>query len=121
TASVVVPPGRLQGIPDSDPRLSLKFVENAEQRLFQRPDDAIHRGFDQQTEAEFSQPGNFFSNYEPLTPIVARELLEDSIGFYQFTAPLQAVIREVAETAKPAFFVSSAHPRLVDHQPSKNP
>jgi phosphoenolpyruvate carboxykinase (diphosphate) len=121
TASVVVPPGRLRGIPDSDPRASLKFVENAEQRLFQRPDDAIHRGFDQQTEAEFAQPGNFFSNYEPLTPAMARELVEDSIGFYQFTLPIQGVIREMAESPKSGFFVSSAHPRLVDGQPSKNP
>jgi len=48
-------------------------------------------------------------------------LLEDSIGFYQFTEPMQAVIRGVAETGKPAYFVCTAHPRLVDGKPSKNP
>ena len=46
---------------------SFKFVQNCEARLFQRPDDAIHRGYDKQTELDFSRPGNFFSNFEPLT------------------------------------------------------
>ncbi len=121
TASVVTPPGAVANVPDSNDHDSLKFVENCELRLFQRPDDAIHRGYDRQAESDFSQPDNFFSNYEPLTPANARELLEDSIGFYQFTEPMQAVIRGVAETGAPAYFVCTAHPRLVDGKPSKNP
>ena len=72
TASVVVPANRLENLPDIHGALSLKFVQNCELRLFQRPDDAIHRGYDKQTEADFTQPENFFSNYEPLTPMVAR-------------------------------------------------
>ena len=36
--------------------------------LFQRPDDAIHRGFDAQAEADIAEPGTFLSNFEPLTP-----------------------------------------------------
>jgi hypothetical protein len=121
TASVVVPPGRIKGLPDHDPQVSLKFVENAEQRLFQRPDEAIHRGFDRQTEYDFSQPDNFFSNYEPLPAVVARELVEEAIGFDQFTPWLQEVIREVAETGNARFFVSTSHPRVIDGKPSKNP
>jgi hypothetical protein len=121
TASVVTPPGALGDVPEGNSRDSLKFVENCELRLFQRPDDAIHRGYDRQAESDFAQPDNFFSNYEPLTPANARELLDDSIGFYRFTEPMQAVIREVAETGKPAYFVCTAHPRLVDGKPSKNP
>ena len=68
TASVVVPPGRLRGSagPGRCRALRLKFVQNTETRLFQRPDDAIHRGYDKQTEADFARPDNFFSNYEPL-------------------------------------------------------
>ncbi len=46
---------------------SLKFIKNCEYRLFQRPDDAIHRGYDKKTESDFSQGGLFFSNYEPIT------------------------------------------------------
>ena len=35
-----------------------KLVENCEFRLFQRPDDAIHRGFDTQTERDMADPGH---------------------------------------------------------------
>jgi len=118
TASVVVPANALGGEPGA---ASLKFVQNAEARLFQRPDDAIHRGYDKVTESDFARMDNFFSNYEPLSAKVARELVEDSIGFYQFTEPMQKLIRETSETGKPNFFVCSAHPRLVDGKPSKNP
>ena len=47
TASVVVLARRLVGIPgEYDGHPSLKLSENCEFRLFQRPDDAVHRGFD---------------------------------------------------------------------------
>ena len=75
---------------------SVKFVRNTERRLFQRPDDAIHPGYDKQTEADFTRSDNFFSNYEPLSPAQAREMVEDAIGFYQFTEPMQRLIREAA-------------------------
>jgi hypothetical protein len=113
TASTIVPAGAAN--------FALKFVKNCEQRLFQRPDDAIHRGYDKQTESDFAQRDNFFSNYEPLPAKFARELVEDAVGFYEFTAPMQSLIRDVAETGSPGFFVSTAHPRLVDGKPSKNP
>jgi hypothetical protein len=67
SASVVVPTARLSGFNSDQNQLTVKFAVNCESRLFQRPDDAIHRGYDKQTEADFAQPGNFFSNYEPLT------------------------------------------------------
>jgi hypothetical protein len=121
TASVLVPAARLENSPDADKTRTLKFVKNCELRLFQRPDDAIHRGYDKQTESDFAQTDNFFSNYEPLTPKAARKLVEDAIGFFQFTEPMQSLIREVAGTGRPEFFVSSADPRLVDGKPSKNP
>ena len=123
TASVVVPPGRLQDLPESDAdrAASLKFVQNAESRLFQRPDDAIHHGYDRQTEADFSKPDNFFSNYEPLPAKAARELIEDSINFYQFTEPMQALIQSVVADGAASFFVCSAKPRIVDGKPTKNP
>lgn len=121
TASVVVPADRLKNLSEADTSPSLKFVKNCERRLFQRPDDAIHRGYDKQTELDFARTDNFFSNYEPLTPADARELVEEAIGFNQFTEPMQKLIREVAETYKPDYFISSAHPRLVDGKPSKNP
>ena len=119
TASVVVPPFVVPDRKNSAP--SAKFVLNCESRLFQRPDDAIHRGYDKQTEKDFSQPGNFFSNYEPLGRKNAEALVEDAIGFEQFTPPIQEVVRAAAADDRFKYFVSSAHPRIVDGKPSKNP
>jgi len=122
TASMVVPAAGLANLPeDTDKNLSLKFVQNCEQRLFQRPDDAIHRGYDKQAENDFIQPENFFSNYQPLTPAEAEAMLADTLGFCQFTEPMQKFIREIAETGTPDYFVCTANPRLVDGQPTKNP
>jgi hypothetical protein len=122
TASAVVPAAGLENLPEgTDKHLSLKFAQNCEQRLFQRPDDAIHRGYDKQAEIDFVQPENFFSNYEPLTPSDARAMVEDALGFYQFTEPMQKFVREVAETGAPQYYVCTASPRLVDGKPTKNP
>ena len=121
TASVVVPSTKLALLNPEYKNPSVKFVYNCEKRLFQRPDEAIHPGYDRQTETDFSQPGNFLSNYEPLTPTQARELVDDSIGFIKFTDPMQQFIREVAETDLPTFFACSAKPRIVEGRPSKNP
>lgn len=121
TASVVVPRRLLDGLGESAVEPSLKFVQNCEYRLFQRPDDAIHRGYDHTTERDFAQPNTFFSNYEPLTSRDARELIDDAIGFDEFTPPMQALIRAVATSGEDEYFVSSAHPRLVDGKRTKNP
>jgi hypothetical protein len=117
TASVVAPA--------ADPAYpSVKYVQNCEMRLFQRPDDAIHRGYDKQAEADISTPGTFLSNYEPLTGEDARAFVEDAVGFSAYTAPMQELVKKAAATApgeSPAYFVSSAHPRIVGGKPSKNP
>ncbi|PTY01113.1 hypothetical protein [Opitutus sp. ER46] len=122
TASVVVPARTLTGLPEwAPPGGSLKFVHNCEFSLFQRPDDAIHRGYDKRTERDFSQPGNFMSNYEPLTHDAARAVVDDAIGFGAFTAPVQRIFREFLAADRPAFLASPAHPRIIDGKPSKNP
>ncbi len=121
TASIVVPSSSLENLNPDYQNPSYKFVKNCEQRLFQRPDDAIHPGYDKQTEADFARPGNFFSNYEALTAADARALTEDTIAFDQFTYPMQQLIRESATAVNGTFFVSSANPRIVEGKPSKNP
>ena len=120
TASVVVPAERLHNVNPkyAGPR-SYKIVQNAERRLFQRPDDAIHRGYDKLTEAHFALDDNFFSNYAPLTQTDAQALLASAITLSEWTLPMQEVIRRAAEA--PGYFVSSAHPRIVDGKPTKNP
>jgi len=115
TASVVVP-----GTEAAAP--ARKYVENCERLLFQRPDEAVHRGYDKLTERELAAPGNFISNFEPLTGADARALVDEAIGFSKFTAPMQSLVRAAAAGEPgPAYFVSSAHPRIVDGKPSKNP
>jgi hypothetical protein len=121
TASVVAPPGAGAAASGA---ASQKFVQNCEYRLFQRPDDAIHRGYDQQAEADIASPGTFISNFAPLDRAAARDLVDDARGFSAYTEPMQQLIRAAAdapEGSSPAYFVSSAHPRIVDGKPSKNP
>ena len=55
----------------------------------QRPDDAIHRGYDKLTEWDMSKPGNFISNFEPLNRTRIKDLVEDVIGFEKYTEPMQ--------------------------------
>jgi hypothetical protein len=121
TASVTVPRQALVGLDEATSRQhSVKFVRNCENRLFQRPDDAIIRGYDHMAEREFAEPGNFFSNYEPLTREFAAKLVEDAIGFSQFTVHSQGLIEQVVADETKKFFVSTAFPRIVDGKPSKN-
>jgi hypothetical protein len=121
SASVVVPADRVPNLNKDYSNQSVKFVQNCEYRLFQRPDDAVHRGYDKLTEADFARDGNFFSNYEPLKPSDARDIIEDTIGLDKFTPPMQQIIREAAAMKDGNYFVSSAHPRIVDGVVTKNP
>lgn len=121
TASVVVPARRVLGLPlGMRNGRSVKLVANCEHRLFQRPDDAIVRGYDKQTESDMAQPGLFCSNYEPLSPQAVAEEVADSIHFSQYTAPMQEYLRKGAELSK-GYLVTPARPRLVEGKPSKNP
>ncbi len=121
TVSVTVPTRSVPYLNLTGRPGSLKFVENCEYRLFQRPDDAIHRGFDKETEEHFTHPDNFVSNYEPLTRDQAKAMIEDAARFDQYTDPMKHMIRNFVEKGKCDFVVSTAHPRMVDGKPSKNP
>ena len=126
TASVVAP-GGLESTPDSE--LSRKFVANCESLLFQRPDDAIVRGYDKQTESDMSDPDAdlFISNFQPLTPDDARAMAADAPGLSRFTEPMQSLVNRAAKLPKAenpseeAYWVSTANPRLVNGAPTKNP
>ena len=121
TASVVVPAGELNGLHPQLKSPAYKFSANCEFRLFQRPDDAVIRGYDRVTEQDFTKVGNFFSNYEPLPRVVAKEMTEDAVRFGRFTQPLQDFIQTVAKSDSPDYFVCPSDPRIVDGKPSKNP
>ncbi len=122
SCSVVVPAA---AVPNPGPALlaadSYKFVENCEYRLFQRPDDAVHRGLDKQTEWDLSQPGSFISNFEPLATEGARKIVEDAIEFDKFTGPMAELLKKAAKQSE-GYVVSTADPRIVDDGTrSKNP
>lgn len=122
TASTVAPFAQVPGLPEAErPGASIKVVHNCETRLFQRPDEAIHRGYDKNTERDFSRPGNFFSNYEALDRKEALAIVDDTLGFESFTTPVRDLFRSFAAAESPAYIVSPAHPRIVDGKPTKNP
>ncbi|MEO5913381.1 MAG: hypothetical protein ABIS50_04055 [Luteolibacter sp.] len=121
SASMVVPHDSVAGLHPDVKNPSLKFIKNCEYRLFQRPDDAILRGYDKKTESDFSHGGSFFSNYEPITRATAKGMVKDSIRFEQFTSPLRKLITAFVEEEKPEYVLSSHQPRIVDGKPTKNP
>ncbi|MCY2976280.1 MAG: hypothetical protein NTW52_16620 [Planctomycetota bacterium] len=120
TASIVVPGRMLPTLTRKVEDRSYKFVANCEYRLFQRPDDAVHRGLDKQTEKDMADVGNFFCNYEPLTVDAIREDIANVIDFEQYTNTMQERLTAFGEQDS-GFVVSSAHPRLVNGSPTKNP
>ena len=121
TASIVVPREMLKGLNPAGIRPSVKLVLNCESRLFQRPDDAIIRGFDKQAEADLVRPGVFVSNFQPLTREDAQGIIDDISAFDQFTEPVKELLNGFVSEGTPEFVVCTDHPRLVNGKPSKNP
>ncbi len=120
TASVVIPTSKLNYLNKSYKNPSVKFVENCEYRFFQRPDEAINRGYDKEAERDLATPNTFISNFEPLTHKDAKEIMDDAIGFDMYTAPMQKLIKRFYKQNEIRYFVSSAHPRIVNGSKSKN-
>lgn len=121
TASITIPVKNLKYLNPEYPNKSLKLTENCERKFFQRPDEAIHRGYDKETEADLSQNNNFCSNYEPLSPEDGKRLVEDAINFDLYTKPIRRLIVEGSKDESGYYFISPSHPRIVDGAPSKNP
>jgi hypothetical protein len=121
SASVVVPSNALDHLNPDYHQPSVKFTQNCEYRFFQRPDEAIHRGYDKQAEHDLSIDGNFISNFEPFDRGRAVDFLENVVEFTEYTKPVQDLISSTAGDPATKYFVVSSHPRIVDGAPSKNP
>ena len=122
SASVVVPVKYLEHLSEDTPYSSVKLAVNCESRFFQRPDDAVIRGYDKQAEADMAASGNLIVNFEPLTRDIAKDLVEKRLSFDHYTDPIRNMILEMAsDDCEGQYFVSSSHPRIVDGAPSKNP
>jgi phosphoenolpyruvate carboxykinase (diphosphate) len=122
TASVTAPASRLSGLPRwAKSSTSLKFCKNVEARFFQRPDDAIVRGYDKQAEQDLSRRDNFISNFEPLPRSEAGETAEKCVTLTDYSEPMRRFIEQAARDQDFEWFVASDRPRIVDGAPSKNP
>lgn len=121
TASVTLPARHFKYLDERYKNASVKIVENCEKKFFQRPDEAVNRGYDKDAEADLSLRNNFTSNYEPLTPEDARRLLNNAINFDLYTEPIKKLIRQGSKEDASTYFISPSHTRIVDGSPSKNP
>lgn len=122
SATATLPANRFKYLNAEYKNASVKLVENCEYLFFQRPDEAINRGYDKQAEADLSRRNNFTTNYEPLAPKDGEEIIEDAIAFDKYTDPIKKLIKQGAGDENGLYFITPSHPRkLKDGSVSKNP
>jgi hypothetical protein len=122
TASITVPRHRLDNLNPEFKNKSLKVLTNCEAHLFQRPDEAVVRGYDKGAELDLVTDGRFLTNYELLKKEDAIALYEDTINFDKYTQPVQDFIEGIVKSDKPEeYFVVPSHTRIVNGEPTKNP
>ncbi len=121
SATITVPSDQLSHLNPEYHNKSVKLVQNCESHLFQRPDEAIYRGYDADAESDIVQSHTFLTNYEPLNRHDAIEIHEDTIHFEKYTQPVKDLIHQVIDEEGNGYFVTPSHPRIVDGEPTKNP
>lgn len=122
SVSTTIPAGKVSYLRADMKQKSLKFVENCEYLFFQRPDEAINKGYDKQAESDLSRENTFATNYRPLSSEDAKEIILDAIEFDKFTQPIKDIIIKGAQEKSGKYFVSTSHPRILDDNTiSKNP
>ena len=122
SASITLPRTQLKNLNPSYPNKSLKVVANCESYLFQRPDEAIVRGYDEGAERDLVSDNVFLTNYELLTKKDAIEIYEDTINFDKYTQPVKDLIVSVVNSPnEEEYFALPSHTRIVNGEPTKNP
>ncbi len=122
TASTMVPKEQLSYLNPQYSNDSYKFAANCEYRFFQRPDDAIHKGYDLQAEQDLSSNNLFATNFQPLTREDVEELKNDVMGYISYTEPVRSHIEAFLDcNCIDEYCVVSSEPRIVDGARSKNP
>ena len=122
TASITIPRNRLDNLNPEFTNKSLKVLTNCEAHLFQRPDEAVVRGYDKGAELDLVTEGRFLTNYELLKKEDAIALYEDTINFDKYTKPVQDFIESIVKSDKEEeYFVVPSHTRIVNGEPTKNP
>ncbi len=121
SATITLPAEQVKNLNPEYTNQSIKFTENCEYHLFQRPDEAINRGYDKAAERDLVNDNTFLTNYEPLTKDDVIEIFEDAINFEKYTKPVKEYIKKVVESDKDDYYVLPSHTRLVDGVPTNNP
>lgn len=123
SASITLPRNQFKDLNPEYPNKSVKVLTNCEAHLFQRPDEAIVRGYDKGAELDIISDGRFLTNYEKLTKKDAIEIYEDTINFDKYTEPVKTFIEEIINNDDEDIqFVLPSHPRIIeDGLPTKNP
>ena len=122
TASVTLPQSSFKNLNSEYTNKSLKVATNCEAHLFQRPDEAIIRGYDKEAERDLVSPDTYLTNYEPLRKADALAIVEDTIQFDKYTQPVKDFIHSIIESEEEDIYFSlPSHTRIVDGEPTKNP
>lgn len=122
TASITLPSEQFKNLNKEYTNPSVKVLTNCEAHLFQRPDEAIVRGYDKGAELDIISNGRFLTNYEMLTKKDAIAIYEDTINYDKYTQPVKDFIKEIIESDDDNVqFVLPSHPRIVNGEPTKNP
>ncbi|TNJ45323.1 hypothetical protein KFZ70_06585 [Tamlana fucoidanivorans] len=123
SASITLPRQQLKDLNPEYTNPSVKVLTNCEAHLFQRPDEAIVRGYDKGAELDIISNGRFLTNYEMLTKQDAIDIYEDTINFDKYTQPVKDFILDIINNESDDIqFVLPSHPRIIeDGLPTKNP
>ncbi len=120
SSSVVVNSKALSNLNPEYQNPSYKFTANCEYRFFQRPDEAINKGYDKQAEADLSSKNLFITNFQPLKKDEVSAMQNDIMEYIKFSEP----VKQLAEnflTSDNQYAVISSEPRLINGKASKNP
>ncbi|MBK5262903.1 MAG: hypothetical protein JJE17_10105, partial [Peptostreptococcaceae bacterium] len=120
TASVLVPASRLKYLNPEYKNGSYKFSTNCEYRFFQRPDDAVNKGYDLEAENDLSSNNLFATNFQPLTKTDVINIKNDVLGYTNYSNPVKEHI-EAFLTGEAEYCIISSEARIVEGSPSKNP
>tara|TARA_B100000315_G_scaffold77969_1_gene71295 strand:- start:1929 stop:5384 length:3456 start_codon:yes stop_codon:yes gene_type:complete len=123
TASIVLPSYQFENLDPVYKNSSIKIVRNCEKSFFQRPDDAVIKGYDVRAEADIASNNNFLVNYEPLNRENSKNLVDFAVEFDKFTDPMKNLIKDFLTDGnkKDKYIASTSHTRIVNGEPTDNP
>lgn len=122
SSSVVLSSDHLEYLNEAYDNPSVKFTKNCEYRFFQRPDEAVHKGYDKEAEADLAEENIFITNFEPLEKEEVQEIKEDVMEYIDYTDPMKNIITGFLEEDTYKYCVISSESRRLDNKTrSKNP